>query len=103
MYKLELTIYPIADCGEDLKHGEPLEVSYEGNDIHQMKKDIDTTILHTMRELNANDGETFVELLIEHDGEYYDHDEQCIYVDFKNNCIKYGIERFDIDKLKEYV
>lgn len=92
MYKLELTIYPIADCGKDLKHGEPLVVSYEGNDVYEMKKDIDATILRAMRELNANDGETFVKLLIEHNGEYYDHDEQWIFVDLENNCVKHGIE-----------
>jgi hypothetical protein len=93
MYKITLTIYPIADCGKDLQHGEPLEVFYEGSDVYEMKKDIDTTILHTMRELNANDGETFVEFLMEHNGEYYDHDEQWIDVDLENNCIKYGIEK----------
>lgn len=92
MYKIILTICPIADCGEDLQHGEPIEVSYEGNDAYQMKKDIDDTILSAMKELNANDGETFVEFLMEHDGEYYDHDEQWIYVDLANNCIKHGIE-----------
>lgn len=92
MYKIELTIYPMADCGKDLKHGEPIEVSYEGNDPYEMKLDIDGTILRTMKELNANDGETFVEMLMEHNGEYYDHDEQWIYVDLANNSIKHGIE-----------
>lgn len=92
MYKIELTIYPIADCGEDLQHGESITVSYEGNDAHQMKTDVDDVILNAMKELNANDGETFVEFLMEHDGEYFDHDEQWIYVDIKNNRVEHGIE-----------
>lgn len=84
MCKITLTIHP--------EQGESIEVSYEGNDVYEMKKDIDATILHTMRELNANGGETFVNLLIEHNGEYYDHDEQWIYVDITNNRIAHGIE-----------
>ena len=93
MYKITLTIYPIADCGEDLSKGEPCEVSYEGSDVHELKKYIDDTILNTIRALNTSDGETFVEMDIEHNGEYYDHDEQTIWVDLQNNCIKYGIEK----------
>lgn len=90
-YKLTLAIYPIADCGEDLSKGEPLEVSYEGTDLNVMKLAIDNTIIAVMKELNANDGETFVEMDIEHNGEYYDHDEQTIFVDLQNNRIQYGI------------
>ena len=90
-YKLTLAIYPIADCGKDLSRGNPLEVSYEGSDLDALKRDIDYVILDTMRKFNANDGETFVELDIEHNGRYYDHDEQTIFVDLKNNHIKYGI------------
>ena len=92
MYKVTLTIYPIADCGKDLQHGEPIEVSYEGNDAYQMKIDVDDVILNAMKELNANDGETFVEFSMEHDGEYFDHDEQWIYVDIANNRVEHGIE-----------
>jgi hypothetical protein len=29
---------------------------------------------------------------MEHDDEYYDHDEQWIYVDLANNLVKHGIE-----------
>lgn len=93
IYKLTLAIYPIADCGADLSKGEPLEVSYEGTDLNVMKLAIDNTIIAVMKELNANDGETFVELDIEHNGNYYDHDEQTVFVDLQNNCIKYGIEK----------
>lgn len=90
-YKLTLAIYPIADCGEDLSKGEPLEVSYEGTDLDALKRAIDWTIINTMKVHNANDGETFVELDIEHNGNYYDHDEQTVFVDLQNNRIKYGI------------
>ena len=90
MYKITLTIYPITDCGEDFKQGEPIEVSYEGNDAYQMKVNADDIILRTMN--NSNDTKVFVEFLMEHDGEYYDHDEQLVYVDITNNCIKHGIE-----------
>lgn len=86
-YKLTLVIYPIADCGE------ALEVSCEGTDLDALKRAIDWTIINTMKVHNANDGETFVELDIECNGEYYDHDEQTVWVDLQNNCIKYGIEK----------
>jgi hypothetical protein len=45
-----------------------------------------------MMKLNhATDGEVFVEMDIEHNGEYYDHDEQIVLVDLKNNSVKYDI------------
>ena len=91
MYKLTLYIYPIADCGEDLTKGEPIEVSYEGTDLCAMKLAIDNTIIATMTLYNSNDGETFVELAIEKDGEYYDHDEATVFVDLQNNRVKHGI------------
>ena len=91
MYKLTLYIYPMADCGEDLTKGEALEVSIEGYNVFEIKAEIDYTILATMKAHNANDGETFVELVIEKDGEYYDHDEATVFVDLKNNHIKYGV------------
>ena len=90
MYKITLTIYPITDYDEDLKQVEPIEVSYEGNDAYQMKINVDDVILRTMN--NSNDTKAFVEFLMEHNGEYFDHDEQWIYVDIANNCIKHGIE-----------
>ncbi len=85
MYKLTLYISPIAD------NGEPLEVSYEGTDLDALKRAIDWTIIETMKVHNTNDGETFVELAIEKDGEYYDHDEATVFVDLQNNRVKYGI------------
>jgi hypothetical protein len=91
MYKLTLYIYPIADCGEDLTKGEPLEVSYEGADLDALKRAIDWTILETMKVHNANDGEAFVDLVIEKDDEYYDSDSAIACVDLTNNCIKYEI------------
>lgn len=91
MYKLTLYIYPIADCGKDLSKGEPLEVSYKGNTLEAMKSAINNTIIAVMALHNANDGETFVEMHIEKDGKYYDHDEATVFVDLKNNTIKYEI------------
>ena len=90
-YKLTLTIYPIADCGWSLRRSEALDVSYEGTDLDALKRAIDWTIINTMKAHNANDGETFVDLDIEKNGEYYDHDEQTVFVDLQNNRIKYGL------------
>ena len=95
-YKLTLTIYPIADCGKDLTKGEPLEAIIEGYNVFEMKSEIDYTILATMKAHSANDGETFVELDIEQNGEYYDHDEQTVWVDLQNNRIKYGISNDEL-------
>ena len=89
MYKITLDIYPIADCGEDLTKGDPIEISYEGTDLCELKKFINNTIVQTMKAFNANDGETFVELAIEKDGEYYDHDEATVFVDLQNSTVKF--------------
>ena len=91
MFKITLYIYPIADCGEDLTKGEPLEVSYKGYTLEAMKAALDNTIIAVMALHNANDGETFIEMLIEKDGKYYDHDEATVFVDLKNNHIEYGM------------
>ena len=85
MYKLTLYICPIAD------NGEPLDVSYEGNDLDALKREIDWAIINTMKVHNANDGETYLEMFIEKDGEYYDHDEGTVVVDLRNNLVKYEI------------
>lgn len=89
MYKITLYIYPISDCGEDLIKGEPIEISYEGTDLYELKKSIDNTIVQTMKTHNTNDGEVFVELAIEKNGEYYDHDEATVFVDLQNNTVKF--------------
>ena len=91
-YKLTLTIYPIADCGEDLNKGEPLEAIIEGNNVFEMKSEIDYTILATMKAHKANDGVTFVEMDIEKDGEYYDHDEQTVWVNLQTDRVVYGFD-----------
>lgn len=83
MYKLTLYICPIAD------NGEPLDVSCEGNDLDALKRAIDWTIINTMKVHNANDGETFVELNIEKDGKYYDHDEATVFVSLKDEKVIY--------------
>lgn len=91
MYTMTLTIYPIADCGENLSKGEPLDVSLGGTDIDALKQAIDWLILGTMKAHKANDGETFVELDIEHNGEYYEHDEETVFVDLHNNRVEHEI------------
>lgn len=83
MYKLTLYICPIAD------NGEPLDVSYEGNDLDALKRAIDWTIINTMKVHNANDGETFVELNIEKDDKHYDHDEATVFVSLKDERVIY--------------
>ena len=90
-YKITLSIYPIADCGEDLRKGEPLEVSYEGNDLDAMKLAINNTVIAVMKELNVNDGLTLVECDIEKNGEYFDNEEGYYRVDLANNTAKFLI------------
>lgn len=90
-YKITLYIYPIADCGKDLSKGEPLEVSYEATDLDALKRAIDWTIIETMKMHKANGGETLVEMEIEKNDEYYDRDEAVVFVDLKNNRVKYNI------------
>ena len=89
VYKITLAIYPIADCGKDLTKGEPLETSYEGNNLVILKRAIDWTIINTMKIHNANDGETFVEMDIEKDGKYFDHDEITAVVDLRHSSLRY--------------
>ena len=90
-YKITLYIYPITDCGKDLSRGEPLEVSYEATDLDALKRAIDWTIIETMKMHKANGGETLVEMEIEKNDEYYDRDEAVVFVDLKNNRVKYNI------------
>ena len=87
MYELTLTIY--LDLNSDKEH--LISITYTGTDLFEMKSVIDEKILDAMNEFNANSGEVFVEMDIEHNGEYYDHDEQTIFVDLQNNRIQYGI------------
>ena len=87
MYELTLTIYP--NINSDKEH--LISISYVGTDVFEMKSEIDERILSAMHSFNANGGEVFVEMDIEHNGEYYDHDEQTIFVDLQNNRIDYGI------------
>lgn len=91
-YKLTLAIYPIADCGEDLCKGEPLEASYEGNDLDAMKLAISNTIVAVMKIYNANDGLTLVECDIEKNGEYFDSDTGYYRVDLANGTAKFLID-----------
>ena len=87
MYELTLTIY--LDLNGNKEH--LISIAYTGTDLFEMKSMIDEKILDAMHEFNANSGEVFAELHIEHNGEYYDHDEQTIFVDLQNNRITYGI------------
>lgn len=91
MFKITLDIYPIADCGKDLSKGEPSTISYEGADLYQLQYYISDTLINVMRAFNCNDGETFIEIAIEKDGEYYDHDEVTVFVDFINNRVRYEL------------
>ena len=85
MYKITLYINPIADKGD------PLEVSYEGEDLDDLKRMMSWTILETMRVHNASDGDIYIDLFIEKNGEHYDHDEGNAFVDLKSNRIQYDI------------
>jgi hypothetical protein len=91
-YKLTLAIYSIADCGEDFKKGEPLEVSYEGTDLDALKRAIEWTVIETMKVHNANDGLTRVECDIEKNGEYFDGDTGYYRVDLANGTAKFLID-----------
>ncbi len=90
-YKLTLDIYPIADCGANLDKGEPITMFYVGFDLDLMKSQINEMVLRAMKSLDASDGETFVELSITKNGQYYDHDEATVFVDLNNNTITYEI------------
>ena len=92
MYKITLDIYPIADCGEDCTKGDPIEISYEGSDISELKKCINATVLNAMRAFNANDGLTRIEYTIEENGEYIDHEVGYYNIDLANNTAKFVID-----------
>lgn len=82
MYTLTLHIH------QQDKHG---TISYDGYDVAEMKAEINHAIITMMKLNHATNGEVFVEMDIEHNGEYYDHDEQIVLVDLKNNSVKYDI------------
>lgn len=89
-YKMTLYIYPVADCGEDLQTGDPLEVSSEGEDLYEMKCGVNELILNTMTAFNANDGKCFIEVRIEKDDEYFDCDEWWVSVNLAERTVTRG-------------
>lgn len=81
MYKIILDVHPT--------EGNSFAISYEGNDLVKLKGYINDTIINTMKVLEVGDGETFVEMSIEKDGKYYDHDEATVWVDFEKNSFTF--------------
>lgn len=86
-YRMNLSIYPVATCGDDLQKGKPLEVSSEDTDLYELKRRIEWLILSAVSK--KHEGKCFVEMVIEKDGRYYDQDEQWVVVDPLNKTIKY--------------
>lgn len=79
-YKMSLYVYPVARCGVDLQKGKPLEVSVEGSDLFELKLKTEELVLSLMSSKNY-EGECFVELRTEKNGEYHDSDEWWAVVD----------------------
>jgi hypothetical protein len=90
MYKITITVY--TNCGRDFTKSEPIEISYEGSDIDELKKCINSTILNAMRAFNANDGLTRIEYTIEENGVYVDHEVGYYNIDLANNTAKFVID-----------
>lgn len=91
-YKMTLSIYPLVEFNKSVTEVEPLEVSYENNDINALKESLWDAVFRTMKEANTNDGVTFIRCDIEKNGEYFDCDEGYFRIDLANNDAKFLID-----------
>ena len=87
-FEMELYIYPVALCGEDVSRGEPLEVKASGHDLHKLKLQVNELILLTMSS-EGYDGECFVEMRVTERGNYHSSDEWWAEVDLVNKKVEY--------------
>ena len=88
VYKMSLYVYPVSLCGSDLQKGSPLEVTAEGTDLYEMKLKTEELVLSAVAP--DYDGECFVELRVEKDGEYCESDEWWVDVDLVEKKVKVG-------------
>ena len=86
VYELSLSIYTVAECGEDLQGGSPHTVSAKGEDLYELKRGITQMILSAIE----NDGKCFVEMMITEDDKYFDRDEWWCEISHKENKIEGG-------------
>lgn len=85
-YIMSLYVYPVEKCGTDLQRGEPLEESAEGTDLYELKMKANQLIMSAMSS-EGYDGECFVEVRVEKDGEYCESDEYWVNVDLVENKV----------------
>ena len=90
MYKLELQIYLIVDGSVS---NDSVDVSVEGEDVEKLKERISGLVLSALAPFDLKRCECLVEMLIEKDGEYYDHDDAFVVADLENNKLTMGVEK----------
>ena len=86
LYEMDLYVYPVSMCGEDLQRGSPVKVSARGTDLCALKCRIPELILSVV----PHDDKCFVEMRLTKDGEYCDCDEWWCSVDFVNKKVDSG-------------
>jgi len=88
MYELTLFIYELP-----VESADPYEISIQGEDVCQLKSQIDELILHVANS-GHNEyvvGEVFVEMQITKDGEYFDSDELNVVINTERNAVLYVV------------
>ena len=85
-YKMTLYVYPVVLCGSDLQRSNPLEVTAEGTDLYELKQRIEELILSCC----DYDGECFVEMRVEKNGQYCESDEAWAEVDLVAKKVTIG-------------
>ena len=96
MFELELTIYSVNECGEDLSTGEPYIGLYEGEDLYELKSQGNKFIIETMMKNEAKSGVCWVVSQFMQDGEYVDSDEWWCTVDLENKTVVCGISKHTV-------
>ena len=81
VYGVNLSIYPVALCGEDLQKGNPIRVSDRDESLSFLESRINELILSSVRE----DGKCFVEMTFTENGKYFSYKEMWFYVDHEHN------------------
>jgi hypothetical protein len=83
MYQLTLSICPIGELKA------PIEVNMSGDNIFELKGQINESIINALKWYKGDEKIVTVDMLIEKDGEYYDHDEAWVQVNTKYRTIKF--------------
>lgn len=91
LFKMTLDVYPEADGGRE---STPVTVYVSGDDISQLKAEIDECILTSCRNCKANPGKADVDMFIEDEEKLLDEDTQTVWISSDFTKVFYSDEEY---------